>query len=453
MSGVVVSKPSRVRRVIRGVFRWTFRLLAAVVVLLIVAFLILFRVPLYNRFVLYPKEARAWEAIRATAEQIPPIEGWTEYRGVLHSHSHFSHDSEVTFPEILAAAKEADIDFIFMSDHCVEGKADYSIQWRGVHDGVLFGPGYEMPHGFLPFGLPSEITLDCGADPETLAQQIEAEGGLLFFAHSEEERLWDLPELDGMEIYNIHTDFKGEGYGEILPDALLSLRRYPDHVFRRIYDRQDAILAHWDQLNTQRKIVGIAASDAHQNNGIRGYYTDRGTLLLRMTSPDDIDDFALNPITRTLLRLAFGPLEPGKQLFRLDLDRYSRSLRFVNTHILARDLSEESLLESLKQGRVFIAFDMIVDARGFTVAASNGTDTVTLGESITLTGATSLNMRSPVPCRFTVMRDGQAVAHETGREFNFPIHETGNYRVEAELMIVDTWVPWVYTNPIAVTGG
>jgi len=153
------------------------------------------------------------------------------------------------------------------------------------------------------------------------------------------------------------------------------------------------------------------------------------------------------------LRLAFGPLEPGKQLFRLDLDRYSRSLRFVNTHILARDLSEESLLESLKQGRVFIAFDMIVDARGFTVAASNGTDTVTLGESITLTGATSLNMRSPVPCRFTVMRDGQAVAHETGREFNFPIHETGNYRVEAELMIVDTWVPWVYTNPIAVTGG
>ena len=56
----------------------------------------------------------------------------------------------------------------------------------------------------------------------------------------------------------------------------------------------------------------------------------------------------LNFLTRQLLRMAIGPLEPGRQLFRVDIDPYERSMRFVNTHMLARDLTEASLIEALR---------------------------------------------------------------------------------------------------------
>lgn len=441
---------SRTRRVVRVAVRWTVRIGIVAAVVLAVAFVVVFRGPLYNRFFGFPNEAKAWSELQDSRRDLAPPDGWQEFRGVLHSHSHFSHDSEVPFPEILEAAKEADIDFIFMSDHCVDGKADFSLQWRGLHDGVLFAPGFEMADGFMPFGLPSDTVLDCGANLDALAEQIETSGGLLFFAHSEEERRWDLPQLDGMEIYNIHTDFKGEGFGEILPDMILSLRRYPDQVLRLIFDRQDAILAHWDELNENRRIVGIAASDAHQNNGVRGYYTDRGTLLLRTTGTDEIGEYDLNLLTRGLLRLAFGPLEPDAQIFRIDLDPYARSLRFVNTHILARELSEESLLESLQQGRVFVAFDMLVDARGFSLTAENENGVAILGDTLKCAPDTRLILNAPVPCRFTVVHDGQVIAREAGRDYVLPISRPGKYRVEAELRIGKRWEPWVYTNPIDI---
>src|SRR5690606_22355208 len=209
-------------------------------------------------------------------------------RGILHSHSELSHDSEVTFPEILAAAHEADLDFVFMSDHCTDSLADYSKQWRGVHDGVLFVPGFEMPDGFMPWGLPPDTVLDARPDPATRAAEIERLGGLLFYAHTEEDRPWDLPEVDGMEIYNIHTDFKDEDRPALVPDILLSIRAYPDQVMRRVFDPQTEILRKWDELNRDRDLTGIAANDCHQNTGLRGYYTEGDTLRLCSTANADI---------------------------------------------------------------------------------------------------------------------------------------------------------------------
>jgi hypothetical protein len=437
--------------IVRFVFRWGFRLGAAVIIVGLVAFVVVFRSALYNRFVHFPNEEKAWAALRAARQEVPPLPGWQEYRGVLHSHSHFSHDSEVEFPEILAAAKEAAIDFIFLTDHCVDGRADFSWQWRGLYDGILFAPGFEMRHGFMPWGLPSDVVLDCKQDPEELARQIIEAGGVLFFAHSEEDRMWDLPELTGMEIYNIHTDVKDEGsISALFPDMLLSLRRYPDQVLRTIFDRQDAILANWDALNVDRRIVGIAASDSHQNQGFRGYYTEDGNFLLRATSPNDIKAVELNWLTRWMLARAFGPLEPGKKLFRIDLDPYERSLRYVNTHILARGLDEASLIESLRQGRVFIAFNMIADASGFSFTAHNGAQTAVLGDTLPLTPATELRAQSPLPCRFTLVRDGARVAEGEGTTFAYQPAVPGNYRLEADVKIRGTWTPWVYTNFIKI---
>lgn len=449
---------SRAGRLFRALLRWGVRIVAAVIIVAVVVFLYIFHTALYHRFYLFPREAAAWHALREARQKVTLDDGWTEYRGACHSHSVISHDCVVTFPEILAAAKQADINFIFMTDHCPGGKADYSIQWKGLHDGILFVRGFEMDYGFMPWGLPDNTVLYNSTEPHLLAKQIEKAGGKLFFAHSEEPRIWDLPQLKGMEIYNIHTNLLTKykyrhrnAYADLGPDIILSLGKYGDEVMRLIYEPQTKILAHWDQLNRTRKIVGIAGNDCHQNNGICGYYTEDGYFQLHSTGPDGIAEWKLNPVTRLLLRLCFGKLTPGRQLFRFDLDPYQRSLRFVNTHILAKALTEKDLLDGLVQGRVFIAFDMIADARGFTYLAQGGGHKVVMGQTIALTPDLGLEVASPEPCRFDLIRDGNLVERQKGREFHYKVKQPGKYRIEADVYVVDKWVPWVYTNPIEVT--
>jgi hypothetical protein len=51
----------------------------------------------------------------------PPVKALRDYRGIIHCHSKYSHDSQGTYEEILAAAKAAKVDFICMTDHPPSG--------------------------------------------------------------------------------------------------------------------------------------------------------------------------------------------------------------------------------------------------------------------------------------------------------------------------------------------
>jgi hypothetical protein len=434
-------------------WRWLRRLLKWTGVLaLLLALLVLFwlRGALYNRFVRYPREAAAWAALRAQRQPVPEDAGWPEFRGILHSHSHLSHDSEVPFERILAVMHEVNLDFICLSDHAVDGRADFSWQWRGLRDGKLFIPGFEMSRGFMPFGVASGVVLSNRTDAPVLAQQIVTNGGVLFYAHPEEPRDWERPELTGMEIYNLHVDFKRVrgGLGALLPEIIVNLNRHPDHIYRRIFQRPEEFLRRWDDLNRTRRITGIAGNDCHQNVGYRAFYTTNGTIHLEDTAPHPIKDLKLNWFTRLLARGLFGPLEPGRKLFHLQLDPYERAARFVNTHLLMRELSEPSVLDALRAGRAYIGFDMIADSAGFRWFARDGATTTVMGESGAFNGHTRLHALSPLPCRFTIVKDGQPVHRAEGRALEWTPTGPGKYRVEAELKVGDEWTPWVYANPL-----
>jgi hypothetical protein len=433
--------------------RWCKRLAwtAGIVVLLgglAVAFW--WRGALYNHWVRFPREEAAWQALRAQRQPVPELPPWTEYRGILHSHSHLSHDCEVPFEEILRRLQSARLDFIGLSDHCADGRADFSTQWRGLHDGILFVPGFEMKEGLMPFGVAGGVVLSNSTDTATLGRQVTDHGGVLFYAHPEEPRDWARPELTGMEIYNVHTDFKRRegGMGRLLPDLLLNLSRYPDHLYWQGFRRPTEFLQRWDELNRTRPVTGIAGNDCHQNVGLRGFFTESGTIQVEDTSPDTLHEFRLNRFTRTLARLAFGPLEPGRKLFHVQLDPYLRSARFVNTHVLMRELNEAALLDALRAGRVFIGFDLLADSATFQWFASNSTGRVVMGETLAASPDTRLQARSPLPCRFTLVKDGTILGRAEGRSAEWTASGPGNYRVEAKLKVLDEWVPWVYANPI-----
>lgn len=411
----------------------------------------------YNRFVRFPREEAAWRALRAQRQPVAEDAGWREFRGILHAHSELSHDSEVPFPAILAALRTARLDFIGLSDHPhADGRAIVDAQWRGLHDGRLFLPGFEMRDGLMPFGLAPGIVLSNRAAPAELARQVARHGGLLFFAHPENPRHWDLPELAGMEIYNLHTDFKRLGGGVAgtvrahLPDLLLSMGRFPDHIYRLPFRRPTEFLARWDELNRTRHLTGIAGNDCHQNVGLRAHFTPEGTIRVEDTSPKVLREFRLNWFTRPLVRLCFGPLEPGRVLFHFQLDPYERSARFVNTHVLAHRLDEPAVMDALRTGRVFIGFDAIADSSGFRWLARDDGGTSVMGETHRLTAGTRLHAHAPIPCRFTLVHDGRSVGHQEGRSATWTPTGPGKYRVEAELRVGAEWVPWVYANPIAL---
>ncbi len=418
--------------------------------LLCLAVLFWMRGALYNRFVRFPREQAAWQRLRLERRAPTDRTDWTEYRGILHAHSKYSHDCEVPEEEILRVLKATRIDFVCLSDHPIAGRADFDLQWRGLHGGKLFIPGFEMKEGIMPFGVASGVVLSNQTDSATLAKQITENGGLLFYAHSEEPRDWDRPELAGMEIYNIHTDFKrlSGGLRALLPDLLLSQRKYPDQVFRTLFHKPADLLERWDALNRTRHITGIAGNDAHQNVGLRAVYTASDTIRVDDTSPKTLREFKLNWLTRRLARLCFGPLETNRPLFHIQLDPYERSARFVNTHVLAHFLSEPSVLEALRAGRVFVGFDMIADSSGFDWSASSGTIRVVMGEAMPFSAQARLSAASPLPCRFTILKDGVSCFQQAGRAVTWTPPGPGKYRVEAELKIVDQWVPWVYANPI-----
>jgi hypothetical protein len=447
------SKNDRFPRGTRGRrrwLRWLIKLSGLAVILLAALLLFWLRGALYNRLVRFPREEAAWQALRAQRQAVSNELGWVEYRGILHSHSHLSHDSEVPFEDILRALQTTKLDFICMSDHPTQGRADFSAQWRGLHDGKLFVPGFEMKEGMMPFGVAAGVVLSNQTESATLARQIAENGGLLFYAHPEEPRDWARPELVGMEIYNLHTDFKRNGarLRALVPDLIVNQRCYPEHVLRDIFTRPSEFVQRWDELNRTRHITGIAGNDCHQNVGFRGFYTTAGTIRVEDTSPRTLKEFKLNWFTRLLARLFLGPLTPNRKLFHLQLDPYERSARYVNTHVLARELTEPALLEALHAGRAFIGFDMVADSSGFQWFAVAGTNRTGMGEAGVFSPATGLVARSPLPCRFTVVNDGALACQREGRALEWTPPSPGKYRVEAELKVLDRWVPWVYSNPI-----
>lgn len=235
---------------------------------------------------------------------------YRDYRGIIHCHSKYSHDSEGTYEEILAAAKSAKVDFVIMTDHPPKDDPGLPLRegWRGVHDGVLFIQGAELGSQILAIGIREPVT---ASGRQAKIDAIHAQGGLAFIAHPEEVTTWDsFTGFDGMEIYNVHAAFKKhQRDAKFIAAAMKQLKEDPEHLFLMLCETDEAILARWRTL----KVSGIAGNDAHQNVNILG----------------------------------------------VQVDPYVRNFRFVSTHVYAKELTEEAILEALKAGRCYVAFDLI----------------------------------------------------------------------------------------------
>ncbi|HLY10523.1 MAG TPA: PHP domain-containing protein [Planctomycetota bacterium] len=332
-----------------------------------------------------------------------------DFRGIIHCHSKFSHDSQGTYEEILAAAKAARIDFVCMTDHPPKDDKAAPLRdgWKGVHDGVLFIQGAEYSDQILGLGLEHPIS---GKDRRETIQAIHEQGGLAIACHPEEIDDWDAyGEADGMEIYNVHATLKRKSKDRAwMLQVAKEIKEDPEHSFKLLQDLDPSILRKWDEINRKRPFTGIAGNDAHQN----------------------------------------------VSFFGLQLDPYPRAFKFVTTHVFADRLTQEAILGGIKAGRCYVRFSE-EQAR---LEPGPGLDWI--GREAACGTRFARPVLSPAeglgPLKSRWVHDGRELRPEeaflrtgigegTSDDKAWAVREPGSYRFEA---LWESGAPVLLTNPV-----
>ncbi len=425
-------------------------LILSVLVLLVVVFLIIFARPIWRHVVTYPKFEKQVKELAKLRKEPGNIVGYNIYRGVLHMHSFWSHDCEGTLYDIIPAAKKNQIDFIFLTDHPHGNLDTFPRGYKGLYDGVLIEPGSEKA-GFDAWPM-KETIIDWGRNIDTVSKNIIREGGMMFYAHTEEPHNWDSPYYQGMEIYNIHTDILDEpSYFPFIVNALINKNKYRSWVMREIFDEQTSILARWDSLNTHRKVVGFSAVDTHENINLRAKMLPDGRV--KWYGPN-AKPIGIKQVTIWNKWLLSEPDENG-WIFKMMIDTYECNFKYVSNFLFADSLTLSSITRHLKRGHHFTAFTDLGDARGFCYYAKNNAGSVAgiLGDSLKISDVASLNAVSPFPGQFKLIHNGKVIYVSSDDRYEFEWKEPvqkGAYRLEMHLKIRGKYLPWIYTNPIYI---
>jgi hypothetical protein len=226
---------------------------------------------------------------------------------------------------------------------------------------------------------------------------------------------------------------------------------YKDWAYRELYDKQESILANWDKLNHGRRIVGVGAVDAHNNLNIRAQFLENGQVEWVGFNAKTISIREPGLVEKLLLH---EPDEMGWS-FKWELDTYFHSFNFVNNHVFSEGFSSEEIKESIKKGHSFVAFEGLAQADGFQFFAQNQAEVLVgiLGDSIPVQEVGLLKVLSPFPAKYRLVRDGKVISEteKASHEFVFPtVNQKGNYRIEADLLLGEKWINWIFTNPIYV---
>jgi hypothetical protein len=345
----------------------------------------------YRRF----KLRRLNAAIQQLNSQRTPQQtaGFTEYKGVVHVHSFLGGHSAGTFSEIISAAQANQLNFVIMTEHTEKDFDTAQMTLQGVHGGVLFINGNEVSaeNGDRLLVLPGEVSIA---------------------AYPEELKNWDTARINAVEVYNVFTNARRVNPVIAFFDVLWSQRSYPELIFALYFQRPDENLKRWDQALAQGPLTATGGNDAHANIGVS----------LKDSS--------------------------GKTLLGIQLDPYATSFRLVRLHVLMEEgktLDAATLMEAVKAGHCFIGFDFLGDPSGFVFEAENGK---IQGDEISLTPDTRLRVRSPVPARIVIFKDGAVWVDEMTASKEIQVTERGVYRVEVYLF--DN-LPWIISNPVYVT--
>ncbi len=351
--------------------------------------------------------SEALQALRRQRIAPPPLEGYREFRGVVHAHTALSHDSTGTVEEILEAASFAKLDFLITTDH---------------YTPRIFTEGLDGRRGSLLVVRGVEIALGCTR--EGALTRIRSQGALAIIAHPRGlmNRSY-FRYADGLEICDLADTVRDRLVD--VPRFLLGFLMdyggyYQDEILLPlIVERSNWNLVEWDRFTKVRRYIGLAGNDAHQNLNVFGRQADPYLLTFRAVNTHIVAPLGVAE--------GFRPVAPP--------------------------LTTDDLMSALRAGRCFVSFNLMADAAGFRFAAhvrEGGPVVALMGDDVLLQDGLVLAAQCPVPGSVELLRDGVPIRRQEGRELLHPVDRPGVYRIEVSLRVVDRWLPWIFSNPIYV---
>ena len=361
------------------------------------------------------------------------------WRGVFHVHT-VASDGGGTRDEVARAAADAGLQFVILTDHGDGTRAPAPPEY--LH-GVLVIDGVEIATRdghYAAFGL-DRSPYPLGGPAEGVIEDVARLGGFGAAAHplSPREALrWrnDTAHVDGWEVLNGDSAWRDEGLVALARTIGAYLVR-PAEALASLVERPAGALRWLDAANRGRRVVALAASDAH------------GRLPL---SYDDED--------------ADGGEEAG---WSLPIPSYEQSFRaVVNLVAVGRPPSGEAaadaaaLEDAIRAGRVTLAVAALAGPASldFTARTDAGVTAAMGGRLLPapiVFDARTADVRDGDDAslvRLRLMRDGEIVAQSDGPELSHRVEEAGSagvWRVEAALAHRPD-APWLIGNPIVVVG-
>jgi hypothetical protein len=193
-------------------------------------------------------------------------------RGSYHMHSRAS-DGTGTIEEMARAAAAAGLQFIVITDHGDGASPAPAPHYVG---GVLCLQAVEISTTdghYAALGLPTP-PYPLAGEGRDVAEDVARLGGFGVAAHPDSARDtlrwrgWDA-RMDGVEWFNADSQWRDEPRWRLLP-AILQYVVRPAETVVSVFDRPTAALALWDRLTATRRVVGLAAADAHARMGFKG---------------------------------------------------------------------------------------------------------------------------------------------------------------------------------------
>jgi hypothetical protein len=393
------------------------------ILLILFAVILLAQIPfIYNRWKFGQLHDKIVQ-LQARETEIPDS-NFNDYEGVIHVHTAIGGHSTGNFDELIDGAAKNNLDFVVMTEHTAALYDTSALTLQGDIKGVLFVGGQEVETAtdrFLLVPGSAEAGRANKISTADFLQQIHSQNKLAFITYPEKHKTWDV-DFDGVEVFSLHTNAKQMSPFFVFFDAIWSYYSYPELVLAKYFYRPDANLKQFDEITKAKKSTLFAGTDAHSNIGFH----------------------------------LFGD-DAGNKIINLKIDRYETIFRPMRNHVLIgkdKPLTTETLLQALKNGRVFVGLDALSDTSGFTFAAENGADAKTIGDEIVLTETLNLNIAAPQTARFVIFKNGEKVHEEmSAAQIKFPIREKGTYRTEVYLDALGEpfdKMPWIISNPIYV---
>lgn len=367
--------------------------------------------------------------------QVPDnTSGYYDYRGITHVHSDLSSGS-ASFEEIVQAARESNVDFLFLTDLNTFTSPVPRVGYYGRTLLMRAGEyGYLDSH-LLYYGGPESDVASGGGQAQLFFTDLLTkpdrgeDSGLVVLAHPFQpgfkrfER--PLEGLDGLEIVNLASQWETAKQNELY-SAIWSSLIYPfnSHLaIFRLFQEPHQERALWDELAQKRRTLGFLGNDTSSKT------------------------------------LVFGSV--------LEFPSYKTSFEIASNHVLLKseltgdpERDQRKILQALRTGQFYFAIDTLANPKGFFAEARVGRRTYPMGSQIELQKGLQIQVSLPqkpsVPFEVVVFRNGERFLTSNSATTTMDVHMPGVYRVlvrvSPQLPLPDgrRWFPWIYTNPFYI---